>query len=67
MLFKQIKAFFTLEPLSVLHGVESFSPLAPQEATRDVVAKIESLGLALEQMPADSWTDATCQFVVEGE
>jgi len=63
---ERIKAFFTLEPLTLFSRAEDFSPVAPSGATRDIVCAIEIAGRTLEQMPSRLWTDAMCEFVVLG-
>jgi hypothetical protein len=61
---ERIKAFFTRQPLTIA-AAEPFSPLASTNRSRDILTRIKEVGMRLEQMPADSWTDATCQFIVE--
>lgn len=61
---ERIKAYFTRQQL-VIDGVQPFSPLAVTGCSRDIVTRINDVAVRLEQMPGDSWTDATCQFVVE--
>jgi hypothetical protein len=63
---ERIKALFTRRPLA-LPTAQPFSPLASSGQSRDIVTRIKQVGLTLEQMPPDSWTDATCQFLVEPE
>ena len=57
---ERIKAMFTARPAGLFPGVDCYIPLQPEEA----VAKIEQAGAMLEGMPADSWTDAICQFAI---
>ncbi len=63
---ERIKALFTREPLA-LSAARPFSPLAPSGRSRDIVTRVKQLGVTLEQMLPDCWTDATCQFVIEPE
>ena len=62
---ERIKAFFTVTPLAILSGSEPFSPLTSSGSTRDILTRIKEVGKSLNEMPPDSWTDATCQFTVE--
>ncbi len=63
---ERIKALFTRQPLA-LPAARPFSPLAASGRSRDIVTRIKQVGVTLEEMPSDCWTDATCQFVVEPE
>lgn len=59
-----IKAFFTTEPLSLASASQQIAPDAP---VRDVLTQLKSTGRELAQMPPESWTDASCEFVVEAD
>jgi serine/threonine protein kinase len=63
---ERIKALFTRQPL-VLPAARPMSPVAPSGQSRDIVTRVKQLGVTLEKMPADGWTDATCQFVIEAD
>ncbi len=62
---EQVKALFTRQPLQLFPQTAAFAPLAPSGNTRDIVTRIKQAGRRLQDMPADSWTDATCRFLVE--
>jgi len=62
---ERIKALFTCRPLALPGPSEPFQPLVPQGMARDVLTRLKSVGTTLDRMPADSWTEATCQFIVE--
>jgi hypothetical protein len=61
---ERLKAFFTLQPLSLFPGVGSFTSLGSARQSGDVVAKIRRAGVSLQEMPPNAWNDATCEFVV---
>jgi len=62
---EQIKALFTKHPLSLFPEMGHFQPLASPGHTRDIVTRIKHAAAKLQEMPADSWVDATCRFLVE--
>lgn len=59
-----IKAFFTVQPLTLFPGVEQFEPLVPKPSTRDILCRLQDAGTTLESMTPDSWTDACLRFEV---
>ena len=61
---ERIKAIFTRQPLAIA-AAQALSPLVASGRSRDIVTRIKQVGRTLQQMPPDSWTDATCQFLVE--
>lgn len=62
---ERLKAFFTPSPVALFHDAQPFSPLASAGAMRDIVTRTREVASAIEQMPADSWTDDACAFTVE--
>jgi hypothetical protein len=62
---EQIKALFTKHPLALFPEIGQFQPLANSGHTRDIVTRIKRATAKLQEMPADSWVDAACRFLVE--
>ena len=62
---EQIKALFTRHPLALFPDTGPFQPLTSTRHTRDIVTRIKHAAAKLQEMPADSWVDATCRFLVE--
>lgn len=62
---EQIKALFTRHPLALFPDTGPFQPLTRTRHTRDIVTRIRHAAAKLQEMPADSWVDATCRFLVE--
>jgi hypothetical protein len=63
---ERLRAFVTLQPVSLFPGVGSPGALSPQGRMSEIVADIEKAGSVLKRLPPGSWTDATCEFVVLG-
>lgn len=63
---ERVKALFTRQPLD-LPAAKPFSPLVPSHRSRDIVTRIKKVGVALEEMSSDYWTDATCHFLIESD
>jgi len=61
---EQIKAFFTLQPLCLLPGRDPDVVSIPHPQTRDIFSTSKPSPLPLEEMPIESWTDASCEFAV---
>jgi serine/threonine protein kinase len=61
---EQLKAFFTVKPLCLFPGSGSLAVLPSPVQTRDINTRIKDTSSTLDQMPADSWTDALCEFTV---
>jgi len=62
---EQIKALFTKHLLALFPDTGPFQPLTQTRHTRDIVTRIKRAAAKLQEMPADSWVDATCRFLVE--
>ena len=61
---EQLKAFFTVKLLCLIPGSGPLAVLARPVQTRDIKTETKNASSTLEQMPADSWTDALCEFTV---
>ena len=64
---EQIKALFTKYPLDLFPETGPFQPVSPRQHTRDIVTRIKRASAKLQDMPAGSWTDASCRFLVEAD
>ncbi len=61
---ERIKAFFTLRPVSLVPEKRSFAQLSPEE-TREISRHVSATRGRLGELPAEAWTDATCEFVIK--
>ena len=62
---ERIKAVFTVRPGPLFPGADPFGPLEPGGDAEALLARINNAAVTLRQSPADSWTDAMCEFAVE--
>ncbi len=56
---ERLKAFFTLQPVSLFPGTGLPAALGPAGQTSQIITKFDTAGSILRQMPPESWTDAT--------
>jgi hypothetical protein len=61
---ERLKAFFCLEPIRLFPATPAPSPIAPAGQIGALGASLEAAGAILGRLPPESWTDATCEFVV---
>lgn len=61
---ERLKALFTLRPLELFPGAQDFSSLGNAQTARDIAKQFKQATQTLHQMPANSWVDAACDFVV---
>lgn len=63
---ERLKAFFTVQAVTLFPGTGWSVALGPADQTAQIVTKFDTAAGILRQMPPESWTDATCEFVVRG-
>jgi serine/threonine-protein kinase len=61
---ERIKAFFTVQPLCLDPASSPLAACTTPGHTRDVTVETKNASVTLDQMPADLWCEAMCEFTV---